>query len=117
MARRKTKKKAVVTTTVDDSQYNHPVMQGKVVSNYYKGEWIDRIYSTGFGDAVKHYLINKDNTLYQGKVTVTSRRMKTPADNFRQTLFKTADNRWFDNSGLPMSDPGEIPEETDDQPL
>ena len=117
MARRKTKKKAVVTTTVDDSQYNHPVMQGKVVSNYYKGEWIDRIYSTGFGDAVKHYLINKDNTLYQGKVTVTSRRMKTPTDNFRQTLFKTADNRWFDNSGLPMSDPGEIPEETDDQLL
>ena len=54
MARRKTKKKAVVTTTVDDSQFNKPVMQGKVVSNYYKGEWIDRIYSTGFGDAVKH---------------------------------------------------------------
>jgi len=55
--------------------------------------------------------------LYQGKITVTSRRMKTPTDNFRQTLFKTADNRWFNNGGLPMSDPGEIPEETDDQLL
>ena len=117
MARRKTKKKAVTSTPVDDSQFNKPVMQGKVVSNYYKGEWIDRIYSTGFGDSKIHYLINKDSTEYQGKITVTSRRMKTSTDNFRQTLFKTADNRWFDNSGLPMSDPGEIPEETDDQLL
>ena len=46
MARRKTKKKAVVTTTVDDSQFNKPIIQGKIVSNYYGGEWIDRLYST-----------------------------------------------------------------------
>ncbi len=38
-------------------------------------------------------------------------------DSYRQILFKTADGRWFDNGGMPMSDPGEIPEETDDQQI
>ena len=87
MARRKTKKKAVTSTPVDDSQFNKPIIQGKIVSNYYGGEWIDRLYSTGFGDAKKHYLINNDSTEYQGKITQTSRRMKNMnGDSYRQIL-------------------------------
>ena len=118
MVRKKTKKKAVASTPIDDSQFNKPLLQGKMVSNHYGGEWIDRIYSTGFGDSKKHYLINKDSTEYQGKITVTSRRMKNMnGDSYKQILFKTADGRWFNNGGLPMSDPGEIPEETDDQQI
>lgn len=112
MARRKTKKKAVTSTPVDDSQFNKPIIQGKIVSNYYGGQWIDRLYSTGFGDAKKHYLINNDSTEYQGKITQTSRRMKNMnGDSYRQILFKTADGRWFDNGGMPCEKPHHEPKD------
>ena len=118
MARKTTRKKPTKTTAIDDSQFNKPNVHGRIVSNYYANQWIDRIYSSGFGDSMKHYLINADGTEYQGKITETTRRQKTHTGHtFRQTLYKTADGRWFDNGGMPMSDPGEIPEETDDQPL
>jgi hypothetical protein len=34
---------------------------------------------------------------------------------FMQTLHKTADGRWFDNSGMPMSKPEDLDEKDKDE--
>ena len=84
-----------------------------VVSNEFgedaKGKtvYIDRIYSDLFG-GIK--LIQKNHQEYPGKVHKKRRlisRKSINGDNvsFYSACYVTADNRWFDNAGLPIEAP------------
>ena len=84
-----------------------------VVSNEFgedaKGKtvYIDRIYGDLFGD-IK--LIQKNHTEYTGKVHKKRRlisRKSMNGDNvsFYSVCYVTADNRWFDNCGMPIEAP------------
>jgi len=84
-----------------------------VVSNEFgedaKGNivYIDRLYSDLFG-GIK--LIQKNHKEYTGKVHKKRRlisRKSINGDNVRfySVCYVTADNRWFDNVGLPMEAP------------
>ena len=84
-----------------------------VVSNEFgenaKGNpiYIDRIYSDLFG-GIK--LIQKNHREYPGKVHKKRRlisKKSTNGDNisFYSVCYMTADNRWFDNCGMPMEAP------------
>ena len=91
------------------------------ISNQYgedeKGNpiYIDRIYQ---GLSSKMRLINKDGSEYHGAINKKAISVKAKDGvKFRSFVHETADGRWFDNGGMPMSDPGEIPEETDDQQI
>ena len=69
--------------------------------------YIDRIYSDLFG-GIK--LIQKNHKEYTGKIHRKRRlisKKSTNGDNisFYSVCYMTADNRWFDNVGLPMEAP------------
>ena len=69
--------------------------------------YIDRLYSDLFGD-IK--LIQKNHKEYPGKVHKKRRlisRKSINGDNvsFYSVCYVTADNRWFDNVGLPIEAP------------
>jgi len=72
-----------------------------------KPMYIDRLYSDLFG-GIK--LIQKNHKEYLGKVHKKRRlisRKSINGDNvsFYSVCYVTADNRWFDNVGLPMEAP------------
>ena len=84
-----------------------------VVSNEFgendKGKiiYIDRIYSDLFG-GIK--LIQKNHREYPGKIHKKRRLISKKSINgdnisFYSVCYVTADNRWFDNSGLPIEAP------------
>ncbi len=84
-----------------------------VVSNEFgedargKPIYIDRLYSDLFGGI---NLIQKNHKEYTGKVHKKRRlisRKSINGDNvsFYSVCYVTADNRWFDNVGLPMEAP------------
>ena len=84
-----------------------------VVSNQYgedaKGKpiYIDRIYSDLFG-GIK--LIQKNHQEYPGKIYKKRRLISKKSINgdnisFYSVCYVTADNRWFDNSGMPIEAP------------
>ena len=84
-----------------------------VVSNEFgedaKGKpiYIDRLYSDLFGGLT---LIQKNHKEYTGKVHKKRRlisRKSMNGDNvsFYSVCYVTADNRWFDNTGLPIEAP------------
>jgi len=84
-----------------------------IVSNEFgedaKGKpiYIDRIYSDLFG-GIK--LIQKNHREYPGKVHKKRRLISKKSINgdnisFYSVCYVTADNRWFDNVGLPMEAP------------
>ncbi len=84
-----------------------------VVSNEFgedaKGKtvYIDRIYSDLFG-GIK--LIQKNHQEYPGKVHKKRRLISKKSINgdnisFYSVCYVTADNRWFDNVGLPIEAP------------
>ena len=84
-----------------------------VVSNEYgedaKGKliYIDRLYSDLFGD---HKLIQKNHKEYLGKIHKKRRLIShKSADgvntSFYSVCYLTADNRWFDNCGMPSEAP------------
>jgi hypothetical protein len=84
-----------------------------VVSNEFgedaKGKtvYIDRIYSDLFGD-IK--LIQKNHREYPGKIHKKRRLISKKSINgdnvsFYSVCYVTADNRWFDNAGLPIEAP------------
>ena len=78
-----------------------------IESNHMGGRWIDRLYKLGTTDAVE--LINKDSTLYKGRVY--RRRISlqnTEGKNFFAVAYESADGRWFDNSGMPIKKPTDI---------
>ena len=84
-----------------------------VVSNEYgedaKGKpiYIDRLYSDLFGGIT---LIQKNHREYPGRIHKKRRlisRKSINGDNisFYSVCYMTADNRWFDNCGMPMEAP------------
>jgi len=84
-----------------------------MVSNEYgedaKGKliYIDRLYSDLFGGIT---LIQKNHKEYPGKIHKKRRlisRKSMNGDNvsFYSVCYVTADNRWFDNCGMPMEAP------------
>ena len=69
--------------------------------------YIDRIYSDLFGGI---NLIQKNHKEYPGKIHRKRRlisKKSTNGDNisFYSVCYMTADNRWFDNVGLPIEAP------------
>ena len=84
-----------------------------VVSNEYgedsKGKliYIDRMYGNLYGD---HKLIQKNHKEYLGKIHKKRRLIShKSADgtntSFYSVCYLTADNRWFDNCGMPIEAP------------
>jgi len=84
-----------------------------IESNHIGGRWIDRVYQIGNTQQVE--LINKDSTLYAGKIY--RRRItlqNTKGENFFAVAFESADGRWFDNCGMPMKKPAQVVKEEED---
>ncbi len=84
-----------------------------IESNHMGGRWIDRIYQLGVTEAVE--LINKDSTKYKGRIH--RRRItvqNTEGENFFAVAYESADGRWFDNCGMPMKEPTNIPKELEE---
>jgi hypothetical protein len=94
-----------------------PVSTRTVIeSNHMGGRWIDRLYKLGTTDAVE--LINKDSTLYRGRVY--RRRISlqnTEGQNFFAVAYESADGRWFDNCGMPIKKPTNITKELEEESL
>ena len=72
-----------------------------------KPMYIDRLYSDLFG-GIK--LIQKNHKEYPGKIHKKRRLISKKSINgdnisFYSVCYVTADNRWFDNVGLPMEAP------------
>ena len=85
-----------------------------IESNHMGGRWIDRLYKLGTTDAVE--LINKDSTLYKGRVY--RRRISlqnTEGQNFFAVAYESADGRWFDNCGMPIKKPTNITRELEEE--
>jgi hypothetical protein len=94
-----------VNATVNTPTIPAPTSTRTVIeSNHMGGRWIDRLYKLGTTDAVE--LINKDSTLYRGRVF--RRRISlqnTEGQNFFAVAYESADGRWFDNCGMPTKKP------------
>jgi hypothetical protein len=84
-----------------------------IVSNEFgedaKGKtiYIDRLYSDLFGDI---RLIQKNHKEYLGKVhrkrrLISHRSADGVNTSFYSVCYMTADNRWFDNCGMPIEAP------------
>ena len=87
-----------------------------IESNHMYGRWIDRIYKSGTTDIVE--LINKDSTLYRGRVY--RRRISlqnTEGQNFFAVAYESADGRWFDNCGMPIKKPTNITKDLEEESL
>ena len=97
-----------MNATVNTPNTPAPVSTRTVIeSNHMGGRWIDRLYKLGTTDAVE--LINKDSTLYKGRVY--RRRISlqnTEGQNFFAVAYESADGRWFDNCGMPIKKPNSI---------
>jgi hypothetical protein len=104
-----------VNATVNTPNIPAPTSTRTVIeSNHMGGRWIDRLYKLGTTDAVE--LINKDSTLYRGRVY--RRRISlqnTEGQNFFAVAYESADGRWFDNSGMPMKKPNNITKELEEE--
>ena len=87
----------------------------QIASNCPAGKWIDRIYKmAGASDEVE--LINKDCSLYRGKIhkrRITETNL-IDGSNFFSHAYETADGRWFDRTGFPIAKPTTLAKDTDD---
>ena len=115
MPSEKTKKLLEGLGKITDSAPKQFEQKFTVVSNQYgedaKGNPIyrDRLYCGLTGHTT---LIQKDHTNYKGKIHKKRRLVKTKSGNsFYSVCYQTADNRWFDNSGMPMEAPTNVEEE------
>jgi len=78
-----------------------------IESNHIGGRWIDRVYQMGAIEQLE--LINKDSTLYKGRVhrrRITVQNLQ--GENFFAVAYESADGRWFDNCGMPIKKPNTI---------
>ncbi len=78
-----------------------------IESNHIGGRWIDRVYQMGATEQLE--LINKDSTLYKGRVhrrRITVQNLQ--GENFFAVAYESADGRWFDNCGMPIKKPNTI---------
>ena len=115
MPSEKTKKLLEGLGKITDSAPKQFEQKFTVVSNQYgedaKGNpiYIDRLYGSIHGT---HRLIQKDFSEYTGKIHKKRRLVKTKSGNsFYSVCYQTADNRWFNNSGMPMEAPNNVEEE------
>ena len=97
-----------MNATVNTPNIPAPTSTRTVIeSNHMGGRWIDRLYKLGTTDAVE--LINKDSTLYRGRVSRKRISLQnTEGQNFFAVAYESADGRWFDNSGMPIKKPTDI---------
>ena len=80
---------------------------GNIISNMGK----DRIYMIWNTPE----LVNKDNSIYKGKINTRSITCQdVQGNNFRSYVYETADGRWFDRAGLPISKPTNLVTRSDD---
>jgi len=75
--------------------------------------FIDRIYG---GINGKTELVNKNGTIYRGKIhrkrrLLQSKSIVGPKTSFYSVCYETADGRWFDNCGMPIEAPKKVEEE------
>ena len=71
-------------------------------SNFVGGKFIDRLY--GSGNSMR--LIQEDGSHYSESISIKKRKFKRmDGSTGWQTLYVTKDDRWFDNSGMPMQKP------------
>jgi len=75
--------------------------------------YIDRLYGSITG---QHELINKNGTVYKGKVNrkrtlVKIKQMDGTVNSLYSVCFETTDGRWFNNCGMPMDAPRKVEEE------
>ena len=78
-----------------------------IESNHIGGRWIDSVYQMGAIEQLE--LINKDSTLYKGRVhrrRITVQNLQ--GENFFAVAYESADGRWFDNCGMPIKKPNTI---------
>lgn len=87
-------------------------------SNFYdwdengKELYRDRLYG---GITGKDSLVNKDGTVYSGKVEKKRITVKgSDGNNFCSHVYETADGRWFDRGGLPIDKPSNLVKHTVD---
>ena len=92
----------------------------RIVSNFYNGEWIDRIYG---GDNLKVRLSQGEfGKEYQGKIEQKKfRRYRKDMNGkaigvYYQRYSHTADGRWFDNTGFPIEVPTKLEPEKQPDP-
>jgi hypothetical protein len=111
----KTKKLLEGLGKITDSAPKRFEQKFTVVSNQYgedaKGNpiYIDRLYGSIHGT---HRLIQKDFSEYTGKIHKKRRLVKgIDGNSFYSVCYQTADNRWFDNSGMPMDAPTKVEDE------
>ena len=106
-----------MNATVNTPNTPAPVSTRTVIeSNHMGGRWVDRLYKLGTTDAVE--LINKDSTLYKGRVY--RRRISlqnTEGQNLFAVAYESADGRWFDNCGMPIKKPTNITKELEEESL
>ncbi len=92
-----------------------PIITRTVIeSNHICGKWIDRVYQMGVTEQLE--LINKDSTLYKGRVhrkRITLQNLQ--GENFFAVAYESADGRWFDNSGMPIKKPNQIAKDLDQE--
>ena len=104
-----------MNATINTPNTPAPVSIRTVIeSNHMSGRWIDRLYKLGTTDAVE--LINKDSTLYRGRVY--RRRISlqnAEGQNFFAVAYESADGRWFDNAGMPIKKPTNITKELEEE--
>ena len=62
----------------------------------------DRIYVSIFN---KIELVNKDGTIYKGKLEKRAIKVEGINGNFLSHVYVTADDRWFNRCGLPIIKP------------
>jgi len=103
------KKKALIEEIWDEQEEFVEAKPKRIVSNFYKGEWIDRVYG---GDNLKVRLLQGEfGKEYQGKIEQKKfRRYRKDyngkaVDVYYQKYSHTADGRWFDNGGFPCAKP------------
>ena len=78
---------------------------------------IDRVY----GGLYEQQLHQADGTIYKGKLVkkrrlITNKGYTGEQDNFYSRCIMTADNRWFDNGGMPIEAPTKLEPEKKPDP-
>ena len=85
-----------------------------IVSNHVgvDGESVDRIY--GDPNSGKYRLVQRDYTTYKGTINKKMTMVKgTDGNRFKSHVFVTQDDRWFNRSGLPITKPTNLENETE----
>lgn len=109
------KKKALIEELWDEQEEVLEKPQQQTISNFVRGEWIDRIYGGG-GQKVR-LLQGQFGKEFAGTITEKKfRRYRKDlqgiaTDTYYQRYHHTSDGRWFDNGGMPCEKPHHEPKQ------